>query len=58
MILPDRVILQASRASLTSRRLQGFPSTYFFIHKNMPNLILSGADSDDVIAYILGLEQQ
>jgi hypothetical protein len=27
-------------------------------HKNMPNLILSRADSDDVIAYILSLKQQ
>jgi hypothetical protein len=27
-------------------------------HKNMPNLILSRADSDDVIAYIVSLKQQ
>ena len=27
-------------------------------HKNMPNLILAPADSDDVIAYILSLKQQ
>ena len=27
-------------------------------HKNMPNLILSHADSDDLIAYIVSLKQQ
>jgi mono/diheme cytochrome c family protein len=27
-------------------------------HKNMPNLILSPADSDDLIAYILSLKKQ
>jgi mono/diheme cytochrome c family protein len=27
-------------------------------HRNMPNLILSQADSDDVIAYILSLKKQ
>ena len=27
-------------------------------HKNMPNLILSHADSDDLIAYILSLKKQ
>ena len=27
-------------------------------HRNMPNLILSEADSDDVIAYILSLEKE
>ena len=60
MILPDRgdppsVQSVADLPSTTGLSLSVFLHSD---HKNMPNLILSRADSDDMIAYILSLKQQ
>ena len=60
MILPDRGDPPSFQSVADLPSTTGLSLNVFLHsnHKNMPNLILSRADSDDVIAYILSLKQQ
>ena len=60
MILPDRGDPPSFQSVADLPSTTGLSLNVFLHsnHKNMPNLILSRADSHDVIAYILSLKQQ
>jgi mono/diheme cytochrome c family protein len=66
MLFPDRGDSRDGGDPPSFQSIANLPSTTglslnVFLHsnhKNMPNLILSHADSDDLIAYIVSLKQQ